>query len=187
MKKKIRIFAALLVMLLLLSLAACKPAGTEPSSPQQTDPTPSNLATVPTTDPTTVPTEPIVVGGPSAELRAELEAFFGEWEQLDPVGPNIVCGRYYYGVYNGYAILMFAGDLCAVSKGEIGGLEFKWGSFPFHMLAYKDGKIQELQDVYAAGLITDEQLAEIHQKHVAHHEAHPYCDCHGLAGVEPQK
>ena len=187
MKKKIRIFVALLVMLLLLSLAACKPAGTEPSSPQQTDPTPSNLATVPTTDPTTVPTEPIVVGGPSAELRAELEAFFGEWEQLDPVGPNIVCGRYYYGVYNGYAILMFAGDLCAVSKGEIGGLEFKWGSFPFHMLAYKDGKIQELQDVCAAGLITDEQLAEIHQKHVAHHEAHPYCDCHGLAGVEPQK
>ena len=179
MKKKVRIFASMLALVLVLSIAACKPVGTQPSAPKQTVPTVPEPTTVPTTAPTTVPTEPSVVGGPSAELRAELEAFFGEWEQLDPVGPNIVCGRYYYGVYNGYAILMFAGDLAAISKGEIGGLEFNWGSYPFHMLACKDGKIQELEDVYEAGLITDEQLAEIHQKHVAHDEAHPLCDCYG--------
>ena len=104
-------------------------------------------------------------------LRQQIRAYFhysGEDSE------NTIAGYRYYGTYRGYVILMSAGFLAAIDEVVIGGRIFRWGRGELLILAYRDGQAQPLQDVYAAGEITEDDLDQI----LAAHKAH-FATCHG--------
>ena len=86
---------------------------------------------------------------------------------------STIAGKRYYGTYNGYVVLMDAGVIATVEEVVIGGRIFRWGSSKLRIQAYKDGQVLPLQDVYAAGEITDDDLDQILGAHKAY-----FATCH---------
>ena len=82
----------------------------------------------------------------------------------------------YYGSYNGYDIVFEQTMLTAQLTITIGGEKFVYSSH-FILHAIKDGEFYKLQDVYAAGSISREDIAQIAAEHKSQHghltEEHP--------------
>lgn len=98
----------------------------------------------------------------SDTLRMELEIYYrAEDENFDE---NTIAGKKYYGTYNGYVILMDAGQLDNVTEMHIGGRVFKWGS-SMSLYAYKDLVEYPIDTLYEAGAITDADLNQILENH----------------------
>ncbi len=74
----------------------------------------------------------------------------------------------YYGSYNGYDVFLdpFEGRMTAQVFGgvEIGGENFIF-HHSFSIIAYKDGKFQNLNEVYEAGGITKQHIKQIAAYH----------------------
>ncbi len=104
-------------------------------------------------------------GGLSDTMRDEIRAYY-KYTREDT--EDTVAGKTYYGTYDGYVILMDAGMLCVSDRVEIGGRVFRWGSSELLLIAYKDGKEYDLDELYASGEITEEQLDSILAKHKEH-------------------
>ena len=98
-------------------------------------------------------------------MRQQIHAYFhysGEDSE------NMIAGYRYYGTYQGYVILMDAGLDATIDEVVIGGRIFRWGSGKLRILAYKDGQAQPLQEVYAAGKISVDDLDQIIGVHKAY-------------------
>lgn len=73
-------------------------------------------------------------------------------------------GPFYYGTYSGYDIVLEPTGLTWIEAQVIGNEEFVFGS-SFILYAHKDGQFHKLKDIYEAGMISDEELAQIAQAH----------------------
>lgn len=102
----------------------------------------------------------------SDSLRAEIVAFYGKEGKYDD--EDTVAGKQYYGTYNGYVILMDAGQLDVLTEMEIAGRVFQWGSGRLMLDAYKDGQVISLKELYQGGGITEADLDQILENHKAH-------------------
>ena len=87
-----------------------------------------------------------------------------QWYLTDD-GEVIPDGVRYYGTYNGYSILFVEGNLTQISSTTIASRVFRWGTGAVMLYAFKDGQLQELQTVYDCGLLTDEDIGVIWQRH----------------------
>lgn len=74
----------------------------------------------------------------------------------------------YLGSYNGYDVFLDPNygmmSATVISEIRIAGQKFTYGH-PFSLIAYKDGKFQDLEAVYEAGGITKQQIKQIAAYH----------------------
>lgn len=101
----------------------------------------------------------------SQKMRKEIVAYY---QYTGEDSENTVAGKQYYGIYNGYVILMDAGQLATEAKVEIDGRIFRWGSSNLTLTAYKDGAEYALSEIYADGNITEADLDCILEQHKLH-------------------
>lgn len=88
----------------------------------------------------------------------------------------------YYGSYHGYEIVIM--DLyCGEDTDEIGRLqigdyvfEFSTGGQPYRFYAWKDGEFTLVKDAYAAGQLTDEDIAKLYGIHHPQRWNNPFTD-----------
>lgn len=73
-------------------------------------------------------------------------------------------GERYYGSFGSYEIALVPGQAAWVETKRIGGEEFTFSS-SFTLYAYNDWKFYSLEEVYAAGYISREELAELAEIH----------------------
>lgn len=72
----------------------------------------------------------------------------------------------HYGPYDGWFLLIYPGQLQAVSYQEVAGFVFS-SSSSFSMKAYKDGATYPLPDAYEQGIVPMEILEKAHRDHTA--------------------
>ncbi len=84
-------------------------------------------------------------------------------------------GVLYLGEYNGYVILFdnytWEDDVAVsavVSSITIGDYTFYYG-YPFKLYAYKDGSFSNLNDIYEAGYLTDDDIAAIYAEYISYY------------------
>lgn len=80
-----------------------------------------------------------------------------------------VDGLRYYGSYNGYDILFEGTELTCVTTKEIGGVSFTCAQ-SFVLYAYSDGVFYELEEAFAHGLISEENLQEAAKIHLSYQD-----------------
>jgi hypothetical protein len=105
------------------------------------------------------------------DLRAEVEAAYVKRFGLRSFPGWLETGGYvhYYGTFNGCVVLYHSSMLTAVESRDIGGYVFSNGNM-FTLMAYKDGELLDLEDAYAEGWMTKEDIGKIHQKHLARND-----------------
>ncbi len=101
------------------------------------------------------------------DVRAEVEAAYVKHFGLRSFPDWLETGGdiHYYGIYNGCVVFYHSSDLTAVESRDIGGYVFSNGN-RFTLMAYKDGELLDLEDAYAEGWMTKEEIGKIHQKHL---------------------
>ena len=117
------------------------------------------------TEPATEPSKGIYSQTLSEELRAQILAHYGKAGKQDD--EDTVAGKQYYGTYNGYVVLMDAGQLDMISEMNIGGRIFLWGQ-SMTIVAYRDGQEYYVSALYEAGSLTDADLDQILENHKQH-------------------
>ena len=92
-------------------------------------------------------------------LKAAWLVNFGQVPAFEDVrGPR------YYGTFSGYAIVFEQTNLTVVQTQTIGGQSFTHG-YSFVLYAIKDWQLYLLEDVYAQGLISQEDIVQLAQVH----------------------
>lgn len=146
----------LLILVLLLScFASCQNIqAPEPSEPAQTQDTPIENPD----------------GTLSDRMKKEMQQWYvfgGGWARdFYWADDHNGAGKRYYGTENGYVIYCNRGALPFVCTIEIGEYEFSH-SREFWLLAYKDGEVFELKELYEQGLISDDAIKTAWERHNA--------------------
>lgn len=104
----------------------------------------------------------------SDEMEAEIKQAYWMMSHIDLSGFKAdELPMYYFGVYSGYAVVLpngVANDV--VIDKTVGGYEFKYGNSNI-ILMYKDGAFAYLEDVFAEGKITKDDLDLIYEKYMS--------------------
>lgn len=105
------------------------------------------------------------------DLRAEAEAAYAKHFELRSFPGWLETGGYvhYYGTFNRCVVMFHSSMLTMVEKRDIAGYLFSDGN-QFTLLAYKDGELLDLEDAYAEGWMTKEDIGEIYQRHLKRNE-----------------
>ncbi len=85
-------------------------------------------------------------------------------EICEPVRANTIHPLRYYGSYEDYEIIFFAGVADMITTKTIAQMEFKHGS-SFVIYAYQNGVFEKLEDVYESGKISADSIKRIAQVH----------------------
>ena len=103
----------------------------------------------------------------SDKLREEILQLYEHYPESHFINDDedTVAGMQYYGTYNGYAVLFDAGVMEVVTELEIDGRVFKWGSGGISLLAYKNGQMLGVKELYESGDMTGDDLDAILIKH----------------------
>ena len=101
------------------------------------------------------------------DVRAEVEAAYVKHFGLRSFPGWLETGGYvhYYGTFNRCVVMFHSSMLTMVEKRDIAGYVFSDGN-QFTLLAYKDGELLDLEDAYAEGWMTKEDIGEIYQRHL---------------------
>ena len=182
-----RVLALLFVLSLIVGVIALSACGETTTPTTQTEAVATTL--VPTEAATTAATEAteattattaqefIAVEGDRAPSEPLSDALLHEIEECFKATPGSIplyrYGEYsekigmmipYYGTYDGYVVFAVEGALQIVTVLRIAG-EIFYHHQIMTFYAYKDGEITKLEDLYAAGKISDEAIKEIAAYH----------------------
>lgn len=151
--KKVFILFMLLTMLLTL-LAGCQSSGTDITVP-------SDDSTKPV-DPNVLSLEPL-----SQELCEEINAVFLEnWDINGDLTsyPEYYNGYWYYGTVNGCIVIFGEAQLTAERSLTVADYVFSYPMW-FNIYVYKDGECCYLEEAYDKGWLTNEHIAQLHERH----------------------
>lgn len=88
--------------------------------------------------------------------------YAGGWWSMDEVdNGNQGNDKEYYGTYNGYDVWATFGMTAMHNEVKIAGMKF--GGTSMGIVAQKDGETMPLKEAYEKGLISQEDIAKIHE------------------------
>ena len=83
---------------------------------------------------------------------------------------NSWSGVRYYGTENGY-VFLFNHGISSMAKTRVIGEYSFYCPMDFHLLAYKDNALYNVEDLYKDGILSDECIKKIYSAHCAYEMA----------------
>lgn len=190
MKRLSSFLTALLMVVILCSLAGCAAAGVNNGTAgihagSQDTSSATQTTAIPTSDPvpsTTTQPEPVRMDVPGPEWSVPLtvemqdainEAIYeknGSKSDLTWDEDSYWCIRY-YGTYDGHIVYFIDSPLCVVTEIVLGDQTIMHG-YGCTIWVYSDGELCTLEEAYYNGLLTDAHISLINQYHKEYNKAY---------------